>query len=106
MAWLWDGVRRLCGARVIRSRQMSDAEILMALDLPEDAPVLQAVLELIDRAKSQCLDSAGAAVACKRETAYYLGARYGLEQLESYLINTRAEAVRRRVNEQSAHEEQ
>jgi hypothetical protein len=76
---------------------MSDEELLVAFDVADDHAVLQGVLELISRGKDSCLGEAGAAVASKRETAFYLGGRYGLEQLEGYLVNLRAEAVRRRV---------
>jgi len=85
--------------RVVRARVMSDAELLAAFDVAEDHAVFQAVLELIARGKDQCLGEAGASVACKRETAFYLGGRYGLEQLEVYMVNLRAEAIRKRIEE-------
>ncbi len=84
---------------VVRSRAMSDAELMSAFDVAEDHKVLQGVMELIARGKDQCLGEAGAAVASDRETAFYLGGRYGLEQLEGYIINLRAEAVRKREQE-------
>ena len=79
---------------------MTDEELLAAFDVGEDHPVLVGVLELIARGKEQCLGEAGASVASDRETAFYLGGRYGLEQLESYLVELRAEAVRKRRIEQ------
>lgn len=88
----------LIGPIVVRARVMSDVELLKALDVSEDHAVLQAVLELIARGKEQCLGEAGANVASDRETAFYLGGRYGLEQLETYIVNLRAEAVRQREN--------
>ena len=82
---------------VLRARGMTDEEMLSAFDVAEDHAVLQGVLELIARGKDQCLGEAGAAVASKRETAFFLGGRYGLEQLEGYIVALRAEAVRRRA---------
>lgn len=90
-------IRRIFQPQVLRARAMSDEELLAAFDVAEDHAVLQGVLELIARGKESCLGEAGAAVASKRETAFYLGGRYGLEQLEGYLVNLRAESVRRRV---------
>ena len=84
------------GPVVVRARAMSDVELLACFDVAEDHAVLQGVLELIARGKDQCLGEAGASVACERETAFYLGGRYGLEQLETYMVNLRAEAVRKR----------
>jgi hypothetical protein len=99
MKWLMGLMGRMgmMRAQVLRARPMSDEEMLVAFDVEEDHRVLQGVLELIARGKEQCLGEAGAAVASKRETAFYLGGRYGLEQLEGYIVNLRAEAVRRRV---------
>lgn len=99
--WLMGLMGRMgmIGPMVIRARGMSDAELLAAFDVEEDHRVLQGVLELIARGKEQCLGEAGAAVAGDRETAFYLGGRYGLEQLEDYIVNLRAEAVRRRIAE-------
>ncbi|MEI6035703.1 MAG: hypothetical protein WCS65_15670 [Verrucomicrobiae bacterium] len=94
---LIERIRRLFLPRVLRARSMNDEELLAAFDVEEDHRVLQGVLELIARGKDQCLGEAGANVACERETAFYLGGRYGLEQLEGYLVNLRAEAVRRRI---------
>lgn len=88
--------------QVLRARGMTDDEMLAAFDVAEDHAVLQGVLELIARGKDQCLGEAGAAVASKRETAFYLGGRYGLEQLEGYIVNLRAEAVRQRSERKDA----
>jgi hypothetical protein len=84
----------LIGPMVLRVRPVSDEELLAAFDVSEDHPVFVGVLELIARGKEQCMGEAGASVASDRETAFYLGGRYGLEQLESYLVELRAEAVR------------
>ena len=92
MKWL----RKLFGGRVLRARGMSDAELFAALDVPEDHPVLQAVLELVDRAKEDAVREACGAVASKRETQFFLGGRHALESLENYIAQLRAEAVRRR----------
>ena len=100
--WILGLIRRmgLIGPIVVRVRPMTDEELLAAFDVGEDHPVLVGVLELIARGKEQCLGEAGASVASDRETAFYLGGRYGLEQLESYLVELRAEAVRKRRIEQ------
>ena len=104
--WNWKlGIRNFFKPRVIHARGMTDAELLAAFDVGEDHAVLQAVLELIARGKEQCLGEAGAAVAGDRETAFYLGGRYGLEQLESYIVNLRSEAVRRRIAENESREQ-
>lgn len=87
----------LIGPIVLRAHGMTDAELIAAFDVEEEHVVLQGVLELIARGKEQCLDQAGADVASDRLTAFYLGGRHGLEQLENYIVNLRAEAVRRRI---------
>ena len=92
LKWLFNWHR---GA-VLRARGMSDEELLAAFDVPGDHPVLQGVLELVDRAKDDCAREACGAVASDRETAFYLGGRYALENLEGYLAGLRAEAERKR----------
>lgn len=90
---------------VVRGAAMSDAELMEAFDISEDHAVLRAVLELVARGKEQCLGEAGANVANDRETAFYLGGRYGLEQLETYIVNLRAEAVRLRSEREGPKDE-
>jgi hypothetical protein len=85
------------GVRVVRARVMSDAELVAAFDVAEEHVLLVAVGELIARAKDECAEQAAAHVESGRETAFYLGGRYGLEQLETYMQNLRIEATRKRA---------
>jgi hypothetical protein len=88
-------LQKIFGKRVVRVREMTDARLWEAMDVPEDHPVLEAVMELIERAKEDAVREACGAVASDREVAFYLGGRYALESLEGFLAQMRAEAVRR-----------
>ena len=79
---------------IIRTRPMSDAVLLTALAVPADHPLFLAMLELLERARTEARSSAKAVIKSDRETVFALGQEYGLDQLESYLLNLRAEAVR------------
>ena len=75
---------------------MTDAELVGALAVDNDHPVLQAVLEVIDRARTEARSEAKAIIKSDRETIFALGGENGLDRLEEYLLNLRAEAMRQR----------
>jgi hypothetical protein len=81
---------------VLRATRMSDAELVGALAVDNDHPVLQAVLEVIDRARTEARSEAKAIIKSDRETVFALGGEHGLDRLEEYLLNLRAEAMRQR----------
>jgi hypothetical protein len=81
---------------VLRARPLSDAQLLEALAVDADHPLLQAVLEVIDRAKNESRTNARAVIKSDRETVFALGAEEGLDRLQDYLLNLRAEAMRQR----------
>jgi hypothetical protein len=81
---------------VIRARPLSDAQLLEALAVDPDQPLFQAVLEVIDRAKNESRTNARAVIKRDRETVFALGAEEGLDRLQDYLLNLRAEAMRQR----------
>jgi hypothetical protein len=82
--------------RVLRARPVSDAQLLEALAVDADHPLLQAVIEVIDRAKNESRTNARAVIKSDRETVFALGAEEGLDRLQDYLLNLRAEAMRQR----------
>jgi hypothetical protein len=90
---------------VVRGGVMRDLELLEAFDVSEDHLVLRGVMELIARGKDQCVGEAAAHVSSDREVAFYLGGRSSLELLETYLMNLRMEAVRRRAEREGARDE-
>ena len=75
---------------------MSDAQLLEALAVDADHPILQAFLELIDRARNESRTHAKAIIKSERETIFALGGEEGLDRLQDYLLNLRAEAMRQR----------
>ena len=81
---------------VLRAIRMDDAQLLGALAVDPDHPVLQAVLEVIDRARTEARSEAKAIIKSERETVFALGGENGLDKLEEYLLNLRAEAMRQR----------
>jgi hypothetical protein len=81
---------------VLRAERMDDAQLLGALAVDPDHPVLQAVLEVIDRARTEARSEAKAIIKSDRETVFALGGENGLDKLEEYLLNLRAEAMRQR----------
>lgn len=81
---------------VLRATRMDDAQLLSALAVDPDHPVLQAVLEVIDRARTEARSEAKAIIKSDRETVFALGGENGLDKLEEYLLNLRAEAMRQR----------
>jgi len=81
---------------VLRATRMSDSELVGALGVDADHPVLQAVLEVIDRARTEARSEAKAIIKSERETIFSLGGENGLDRLEEYLLNLRAEAMRQR----------
>lgn len=88
---------RLCAKpSVLRARPVSDAQLLEALAVDSDHPVLQAMLEVIDRARTEARSEAKAIIKSERETIFALGGEHGLDRLEEYLLNLRAEAMRQR----------
>ena len=92
---------RLCASLyptpyVLRATRMDDAALVGALSVDADHPVLQAVLEVIDRARTEARSEAKAIIKSERETIFALGGENGLDRLEEYLMNLRAEAMRQR----------
>jgi hypothetical protein len=81
---------------VLRATRMDDAQLIGALSVDADHPVLQAVLEVIDRARTEARSEAKAIIKSERETIFALGGENGLDRLEEYLLNLRAEAMRQR----------
>jgi hypothetical protein len=81
---------------ILRATRMDDAQLLGALAVDPDHPVLQAVLEVIDRARTEARSEAKAIIKSDRETVFALGGENGLDKLEEYLLNLRAEAMRQR----------
>jgi len=75
---------------------MDDAQLVSALAVDADHPILQAVLEVIDRARVEARSEAKAIIKSERETIFSLGGENGLDKLEEYLLNLRAEAMRQR----------
>jgi hypothetical protein len=94
---LFSAPLRLCAKPyVLRATRMDDAALVGALAVDADHPVLQAVLEVIERAKNESRTNARAVIKSDRETVFALGAEEGLDRLEEYLLNLRAEAMRQR----------
>jgi hypothetical protein len=94
---LFSAPLRLCAKPyVLRATRMTDAELVGALAVDNDHPVLQAVLEVIDRARTEARSEAKAIIKSDRETIFALGGENGLDRLEEYLLNLRAEAMRQR----------
>jgi hypothetical protein len=90
-------VARFCAKPyVLRAERMDDAQLLGALAVDPDHPVLQAVLEVIDRARTEARSEAKAIIKSERETIFSLGGENGLDKLEEYLLNLRSEAMRQR----------
>jgi len=88
---------RLCAKPyVLRATRMDDAALVGALAVDADHPVLQAVLEVIERARTEARSEAKAIIKSERETIFALGGENGLDRLEEYLLNLRAEAMRQR----------
>ena len=83
-----------CKPEIIRARPMNDGQLLEALSVDADHPIFQAFLELIDRSRLDCRSQAKASIKSDRETLFALGAEHGFDQLETYLLNLRKEAVR------------
>ena len=81
---------------VQRATRMDDAQLVNALAVDSDHPLLQAMLEVIDRAKNESRTNARAVINSDRETVFALGAEEGLDRLQDYLLNLRAEAMRQR----------
>jgi len=81
---------------ILRATRMDDAQLLAALSVDSDHPVLQAMLEVIDRARTEARSEAKAIIKSDRETIFALGGEHGLDRLEEYLLNLRAEAMRQR----------
>ena len=81
---------------VLRATRMDDAQLVSALSVDADHPVLQAMMEVIDRARGEARSDAKAIIKSERETIFALGAEHGLDKLEEYLLNLRAEAMRQR----------
>ncbi len=81
---------------VQRATRMDDAQLVNALAVDSDHPVLQAVLEVIDRARTEARSEAKAIIKSERETIFALGGEHGLDRLEEYILNLRAEAMRQR----------
>jgi hypothetical protein len=81
---------------ILRARPVSDTQLLEALAVDADHPILQAFLELIDRAKLEGRVQARSVIKSDRETVFALGAEEGLDRLQDYLLNLRAEAMRQR----------
>ena len=81
---------------ILRATRMDDAALVGALAVDADHPVLQAVLEVIDRARTEARSEAKAIIKSERETIFALGGENGLDRLEEYLLNLRAEAMRQR----------
>jgi hypothetical protein len=81
---------------ILRARPVSDAQLLEALAVDADHPILQAFLELIDRARLESRTHAKAIIKSERETIFALGGEEGLDRLQDYLLNLRAEAMRQR----------
>lgn len=79
---------------IIRARPMTDGQLLEALSVDADHPIFQAFLELIDRSRTESRTTAKAVIRNDRETLFALGAEQGFDQLESYLMNLRSEAMR------------
>jgi hypothetical protein len=81
---------------VFRATRMDDAQLVAALGVDADHPVLQAVFEVIDRARSEARADAKAIIKSERETIFALGGEHGLDRLQDYLLNLRAESMRQR----------
>jgi len=81
---------------VLRATRLDDAGLISALSVDSDHPVLQAMLEVIDRARTEARSEAKAIIKSERETIFALGSEHGLDRLEEYLLNLRAEAMRQR----------
>ena len=81
---------------VIRATPMSDADLVAALAVDAGHPLLQAFLELIDRARTEARMEAKAGIKSDREMLFSLGSEHGLDQLEQYLLALRAEGERQR----------
>ena len=81
---------------LIRVRPMSEDDLVGALMIEADHPVLQAMLELIDRSRNEARSQAKAAIKSDRETLFALGMEHGMDCLQEYLLSLRAEANRRK----------
>jgi hypothetical protein len=88
--------KRFTRIEVVRSRPMTDDQLLEAFAMDPDHPVLQAILELIDRARWEARESAKATIRSDRETLFALGGEYGLDKFQDYLLNLRANAMAKR----------
>ena len=80
---------------ILRPRAMSDTDLLNAMAVPQDHPILQAFLELIDRARIEARAEAKSVIKSDRETVFALGGENALDNLENYFLALRAEAVKR-----------
>lgn len=81
--------------RVVKHRGMSDAELVEALAVDVEHPVLRAVVEVLQRAQDQGMDAAADEVGDDRRVAFYLGGRKALQDVQGYLLELRREGVRR-----------
>ena len=81
---------------ILRPSRMNDHQLLEALRVEPDHPILLAFLELIDRARAEARAEAKSIIKNERETIFSLGGENGMDRLEEYLLNLRAEAMRQR----------
>lgn len=79
---------------VLRARGLTDQELLRSMAVPDDHPILQAFLALIDRARQEARTEAKAVIKNDREVVFALGGEHTLDNLENYLLSLRAEAMR------------
>jgi hypothetical protein len=87
---------------ILRTRTMSDSELLDALSCDANHPMFQALLELIERGRNDARTNAKNVIHSDRETVFALGSEYGLDQLEEYLLNLRGEAMRQQAQRERA----
>jgi len=87
---------------IIRTRSMSDAELLDALCCDATHPMFRALLELIDRGREEARSEAKRVIANDRETVFSLGSEHGLDCMENYLLTLRAEGMRRRAEAETS----
>ena len=92
-------------AQIVRSRPVNDAQLLAARAVDADHPRFQAFLELIDRSRQDTRTNAKNVIANDRETVFALGAEYGLDALQEYMLTLRAEGLAHLKKVEAAMEE-
>ena len=92
-------------AQIVRSRPVNDAQLLSAMAVDADHPMFQAFMELIERSRQDARTNAKNVIANDRETVFALGAEYGLDALQEYMLNLRAEGLAHLKKVEAAMEE-